>query len=489
MKFTVGAKIGAGYAVALLIIAVLGIASYRNASGYVQAVQQRAHDYQLIDNLAATLSAMQDAETGQRGYVIVGADRYLQPYTAATTNAYQYLQNLKILIGNEPEQQSQLDQLQSLINAKFDELRQTLSLRKDKGFQAALDVMQTDKGKQTMDDIRRIIADMTRKAKATLDQRDIDLNTKSNAAIHTIAYGIPIACLVLALLGSTIVRSITHELRDGISRLASSASEILATTTQLAASVVQTATAVSETTATVEEVKQTAQLTTEKARYVLDSAQKASSVSTVGRGAVDDTVQGMHRIQEQMESVADSIVRLSEQSQAIGEIIATVNALAEQSNLLAVNAAIEATKAGEQGRGFGVVAQEIKSLAEQSKQATAQVRTILGDIQKATSAAVLATEQGSKAVEAGVRQSGDTGESIRVLADNITEAAQAATQIAASSQQQMVGMDQVVVAMESIKQASTQNVAGTRQAEEAAKSLHQLGLRLGELIGGRRATA
>ena len=90
-----------------------------------------------------------------------------------------------------------------------------------------------------------------------------------------------------------------------------------------------------------------------------------------------------------MESVAQSIVRLSEQSQTIGEIIATVNDLAEQSNLLAVNAAIEAAKAGEHGKGFAVVAQEVKSLAGQSKQATNQVRAILGDIQKATNAAAM----------------------------------------------------------------------------------------------------
>jgi methyl-accepting chemotaxis protein len=123
----------------------------------------------------------------------------------------------------------------------------------------------------------------------------------------------------------------------------------------------------------------------------------------------------------------------------------------------------------------------VKSLAEQSKQATGQVRTILGDIQKATSAAVLATEQGNKAVEAGVRQSGETGESIRLLAESIHEAAQAATQIAASSQQQMAGMDQVAQAMENIKQASSQNMAGTRQAEVAAQGLHELGQKLKQL--------
>ena len=278
-------------------------------------------------------------------------------------------------------------------------------------------------------------------------------------------------------------RTITRQLGESITQLSSSASEILATTTQVAAGAAETATAVSETTATVEEVKQTAQLASQKARFVSDSAQKVSQVSQTGRKSVEDAIAGMHRIQEQMESIAESIVRLSEQSQAIGDIIATVNDLAEQSNVLAVNAAIEAAKAGDQGKGFAVVAQEVKSLAGQSKQATAQVRAILGDIQKATSAAVLATEQGHKAVEAGVKQSAEASDAIKQLAESINEAAQAATQIAASSQQQMVGMDQVALAMNNIKLASSQNVAGTRQAEVAAQSLHELGVKLGALIG------
>ena len=277
------------------------------------------------------------------------------------------------------------------------------------------------------------------------------------------------------------LRRATREIHEGIDVLSSASNEILAATTQVASGAAETASAVSETTATVEEVKQTAQVSSQKAKYVSESAQKVAQVSQAGRKSVEGTIQGMQRIQEQMESVGESIVRLSEQSQAIGEIIAAVNDLAEQSNLLAVNAAIEAARAGEQGKGFAVVAQEIRSLAEQSKQATAQVRTILGEIQKATGAAVMATEQGAKAVEAGLKQSGEAGESIRLLAESVSEAAQAATQIAASSQQQMVGMDQVALAMGDIKQASMQNVAGTKQAEAAAHSLHELGQKLQQM--------
>ena len=278
------------------------------------------------------------------------------------------------------------------------------------------------------------------------------------------------------------LREVMREIGEGVNVLAASAGEIMASTTQIASGSAETAAAVSQTTSTVEEVKQTAQLSTQKAKYVSETAQKTAQISQSGKKSVEDSIEAMRHIQEQMESIAESIVKLSEQGQAIGEIIATVNDLAEQSNLLAVNAAIEAAKAGEQGKGFAVVAQEVKSLAEQSKQATAQVRAILGDIQKATSGAVMATEQGSKAVEAGVKLSGEVGESIRVLADSIDEAAQAAIQIAASAQQQSVGMDQVALAMRNIQQASVQNVAGTKQTESAAQNLRELGQKLKQLV-------
>ncbi|MGH9855697.1 MAG: methyl-accepting chemotaxis protein, partial [Blastocatellia bacterium] len=282
------------------------------------------------------------------------------------------------------------------------------------------------------------------------------------------------------------LRDTTRQITEGANVLGSSASEIVAAAAQVASGAAETATAISETTTTVEEVKQTAQVASQKAKYVSESAHKSLQVSQVGRKSVEETINGMNRIREQMEGIAETITQLSEQGQTIGEITGTVNDLADQATLLAVNAAIEAAKAGEHGVGFSVVAQEIRSLADQSKQATAQVRTILGEIQKATSAAVLATEQGSKAVEAGVKQSNEAAESIRILAESMVESAQAATQIAASSQQQSVGMDQVALAMENIKQAATQNVASTKQTETSAQDLHELGQKLKRLVGQYR---
>jgi hypothetical protein len=284
----------------------------------------------------------------------------------------------------------------------------------------------------------------------------------------------------------TKLRQISEEIRQSISVLTEAVSEIQVATSQVASGTSETAVAVSQTVNTVEEVRHASTLSAEKARNVSDTARHATEVAKSGRNAVADTAAAMEDIQQQMDSISASIVNLNEQSQAIGEIIATVNDLAEQSNLLAVNAAIEAAKAGEQGRGFAVVAQEIRNLAEQSKQATSQVRLILGDIQQATSGAVMATEQGRRVVKNGVKQSEEAGDAIQVLAETISGASQAATQIAASSQEQLVGMDQLASAMSSINEVSPQNVDSTRQAETAAQNLAELGQHLSHIVESYR---
>lgn len=277
------------------------------------------------------------------------------------------------------------------------------------------------------------------------------------------------------------IRELAKEVRGGVEVLASAAGEIVAATAEISSSAAEASAAVNETTATVTEANQAAQLSAQRAGYVSETAQKTEQISQSGKKSMANLIEGMNQIRSQIESIADSVLRLSEHSQVIGEINDAVNDLAEQSNLLAVNAAIEAARAGEQGKGFAVVAQEIRNLAEQSKQATGRIKGILSDIQKAMNAAVLATEQGTKSVEVGVKQSGVAGESIRTLADSIAESAQAAMQILASTQQQLVGMDQIVSAMENIKQASSQNLSAAQQTESAAHDLHGVGSKLKEL--------
>ncbi|WP_324767298.1 methyl-accepting chemotaxis protein [Pokkaliibacter plantistimulans] len=274
------------------------------------------------------------------------------------------------------------------------------------------------------------------------------------------------------------LRALLLQLQGGIDVLANASQEILSMTAQVATSAQETSVSISEISTTVEEVKQTAGQASERARTMTAAAQQAAQVGQQGKQAVEVTLERMQQIREQMQDVADSIVQLSERSQAIGEVVTTVNGLAEQSNLLGVNASIEAAKAGEVGRGFSVVAQEVKLLAEQSKQATSQARALLGEIQKAINMAVMTAEQSSKAVDKGHQQASLSGVAIHQLLESLQGSSAASLQIAASSQQQVQGMDQVVMAMTNIRKASEENAAGTRQAEQAALNLHELGRKL-----------
>jgi len=576
MSWNVGTKIGVAFGLALAVFLVVGVVSYHSVRQLTETASWVAHTHRVLETLESTFVGLTKAESGERGYILTGDERYLEDYQDPRTAIAREIKTLRELTQDNANQQRRLDRLEPLIANRLTVLQEAIDARRapTNGFEAALKIVQAARGRQAMDEIRGLIDEMQAEESRLLAERTKEADESARNTTLTIVLGTALAFVLLAALGFALARNIAaplqkitdaanritrgdldvkpqasrrtdevgllaqafdrmaqslramsaaaqqiaagdlrstvtpqsaedqlgfafakmvENLRDNLSALAeganvlgSAANQIVTSTTQLAASASEAATAVSETTTTVEEIRQTAQMSSQKAKSVAETAQRTAQISQSGRKSTEEVVTGMSRIRQQMEAIAESMVRLSEQGQAIGQIIATVEDLSAQSNLLAVNAAIEAAKAGEHGKGFGVVAQEVKSLAEQSRQATSQVRTILSDIQKATAAAVMATEQGGKAVESGEKQTGAAGESIQMLSGSVAEAAQAATQIAASSQQQLVGMDQVAVAMESIKQASTQNVASAKQLATAARNLNELGQRLKQMVDAYR---
>jgi methyl-accepting chemotaxis protein len=486
MKWSIGAKIMSGYVLALLTILVIAGISYRSMRQFMGDVEQRKQTHELLVHLERVLSCLKDAETGQRGYLLTGQKDYLTRFETAEIAVSTALEELRKRTAKNPTHEFRLSQLKSLTDDRFASLQEAVTLfdGPDGGLAKAQEKLKLGEGKKLMDDIYTLAGQIENDANSQLATLVQQAQDSAWLTQFTQLGGTLFAVIVLTFAGLAITRNITRPLHNAINILNASASQIAGVASQIAASATETAAAVSQTSTTAAEVKQTALTAVQKARTVADTAQHTEQASQRGLQAVEQMNTGISHIRAQTDSVAASIVRLSEQSQAIGAIIATVDDLAAQSNLLAVNAAIEAAKAGEQGKGFAVVAQEVKSLAEQSKQATSQVRTILNDIQKATGAAVMATEQSSKAVEAGLKQADEAGQSVRTLSDSITQSAHAAIQIAASSEQQLVGMDQLAMAMENIKQASQQNAQSTRQTEDAARSLIDLGQQLRRLVAG-----
>lgn len=282
--------------------------------------------------------------------------------------------------------------------------------------------------------------------------------------------------------GRARLEQLLEAVAETVNSVTSASTEILAATTQQAAGAQEQASAVTQTVATVDEVLQTSEQAAQRARTVADNSQKAAEIGSAGRSSVEDAVGVIGVVSEQSRSLAADILALAEQAQAIGEIITSVNDIAEQTNILALNAAIEASRAGEHGRGFAVVASEVKALAAQSKKATTEVRQILGQIQKATNGAVIATEKTGNSISDAVRTVTQAGETITHLAELIHSATTMAAQISASSTQQVTGMAQIHQAMRNIREVTQQNLASTRQSEHAAQDLNRMAGRLKEML-------
>jgi methyl-accepting chemotaxis protein len=292
--------------------------------------------------------------------------------------------------------------------------------------------------------------------------------------------------LAAVLFSAFVARGLSRPLVLASTKTHEAATQILSSVQQLTASISETATAITQTSTTVDEIRQTASVAASRAELTSKVANESRSASDNALEAVTQGQQAMGSIRGGVEAIAENIVDLSQKTIRIGEIVETVKAIAEQSNLLAVNASIEAAKAGEQGKGFAVVANEVKTLALRSKEATEEIRSILAEIERSANGAVMITEQGVNRVEEGGGLIEELGQAIENLARVIEENSDSASQIALTATQQLTGIEQINVALRNVEAAANDNAAGAHQLEKVAEQVMVVRAWLSEIVRGQR---
>jgi len=276
------------------------------------------------------------------------------------------------------------------------------------------------------------------------------------------------------------VRKAAIDVSTSANQILEAADEMTAGAVQQDQEITNTSSAVEELTVSMKQVSNNAEASAEAARRALDAAEQ-------GNRAVRDTLEGMQRIRSSVQATAKKIKSLGDRSLEISEIINVINDITEQTNLLALNAAIEAARAGEAGRGFAVVADEVRKLAEHSRSATKDIAALIKAIQAETNEAVVVMEEGTREVEVGASLADQAGKALEAISSVVRQSAELVQEISLASKQQVRGTEGVANAMQIISGITRQTTQGARQTAGTVGNMVKLSEQLNEALAQFRS--
>jgi len=481
-SWTFGRKVGAGFAVSALTLLIVAAAGYRNIDSLIENETWVSHTQQVRRGIAELLSELKDAETGQRGFVITTNKSFLEPYQSALTEIDKTYEELRKSTIDNPEQQHRLDAARPLIDAKLAELKLTIEMRQT-GDEAELKrFINAGEGKKYMDQVRHILADMDREESTLLERRRESAEASAHVTKAVILWGSLAGLVLVILIGWLIISSLTSQIGSAVGHVQSSATELQAASNQQASGAKEQVTAMSEISTTISELLATSRQIAESAQRVAKIAEETAAAARAGDSTVQKSQDSVSGIKRQVDQIVTHMLDLGRKSQQIGGVLEIINELAEQTNILAINATIEAAGAGDAGKRFAVVAEEIRKLADRVGGSTKEIRGLVEEIRAAVNSTVMATEGGSKAVDAGTRQFGDVAVAFKQIAGMVSTTTEAAREIELSTKQQSTAVEQVNTAIASVAQASRETEASTAQTLQTASQLTGLSRELARII-------
>jgi methyl-accepting chemotaxis protein len=533
MKLTTGKKLAGGFGLALVILLVVNIISYRNTTTLLEDIRLRTQTQEVLSHLKDVLIVMLNAETGQRGYLLTGDQTYLEPYLEAIGKVESEMADVEKLTANNPTQERKVQSLKSIVKQRLDILGERIKLRKEEGFNAALQAVLTGEGRNAMQEARKLLDEMENEAKELLAQRQDQAEASSRTTRLSIALGSVLAVALLSLAGLLITRSITVPVRklvdvsgtvakgdltpeievkgedeigqlsasfkkmvaglkEIIRRVLSSSGEVSASSQQLSAAAQQTNASVQQVSSAIQQLSKGAQTqalrveetnramqqlgisisqTAQSAQQAASTSSQASQSAENGAKRVREAIATMDKIDNSTKTSSEAVTKLGKRSEQMSEVVQMITNVAEQTNLLALNAAIEAARAGEAGSGFAVVAEEVRKLAESSAKSAAQIGKLIKETTSETETAVKNMEATAKEVTSGKETIANAGTALEEILQASQNIATMLQQISAASQQMSAGAKQVVKSVEDVATIAEEASASTQQASASTQQM------------------
>lgn len=480
--WTFGRRVGISFVFCAIVLVFVTSVGYFSTDSLIANDARVKHSFQVRQLVARELSLLKDAETGQRGFLITGRDSYLQPYETGRTESPQVLGELRRLTVDNPTQQERLTRLETLVDSKLKELSRIIEVRRASGFEAAQKLVLQDTGKQIMDDIRDLISQVDGEEDRLLEMRRERAESSASFSKLSLVIGCLGGAVLVGLTGLVTVRALTRQIGSIVQRVQSSSSELQAVASQQASSSKEQSSAISEVATTLSELLATSRQIADSAMRVSQIAGQAAAVARDGDETVARSQEAMNNISRQVDSIVSHMLELGKKSQHIGAVVDIVSELAEQTNILAINATIEAAGAGESGKRFSVVADEIRKLSERVTGSTKEIRALIDDVRGAVNTTVMATETGSKSVDVGTRHFSEVTSSFKQIASVAATTTDAAREIELSTKQQTSAVEQVNLAIGDVTQTTKETEVGSAQTFQTATQLAQLSKELLKII-------
>lgn len=469
--WTFGRRLAAAFALAGLILVVIAALAFTTTATLIRNNEELSVSEEVHRALLDILSAVKDAETGQRGFVIAGAESYLQPYVSGTQSVNARLADARTLLTEMPKQRQRLDAIEALIETRLDLLEQGIGLRRREGLDAAVRFVVANDGREIMNEIRDQVTAATDEVKAVQAERDVAARASADRAMMVVSWGGLLGTILVGAIGWFITRSLSTQIGSAVGHVQSSSAELHSAASQQATGVKEQVTSMSEINTTINELLATSRQIAESAQRVAQISEQTTTAARSGDGTVERANDSISEIRRQVDLVVGHMLELGKKSQQIGAVLDIVTELAEQTNILSINATIEAAGAGESGKRFSVVADEIRKLADRVAGSAKEIRALIDDMRSSVNTTVMATETGSKAVDAGSRQFGEVATVFKDIAKMVGTTTEAAREIELSTKQQATAVEQVNMAIANVAQATKETEASAGQTIQTASEL------------------